>query len=98
MFVASLRFELHIADSHSLKQKRAVLKPILEGARRRFSVATAEVDHQDKWQRGAVGVAVVSSSHAQACAILDAVERFVWSFPEVQVLDADRCWLDAGES
>lgn len=94
MFVASLRFELHIADSHSLKQKRAVLKPVLEGARRRFAVAAAEVDHQDRWQRATLGMAVVSSSHSHACDILDGVERFVWSFPEVQVLATDRAWLE----
>ncbi len=94
MFVASLRFELHIADSHSLKQKRAVLKPVLEGARRRFSVAVAEVDHQEKWQRSTIGIAVIASSHSHACEILDRVERFVWSFPELQVLATDRAWLE----
>jgi len=42
-----------------LKEKRAVVKPILEGARRRFQVAAAEVAYQDKWQRAGLGFAVV---------------------------------------
>ncbi|MGH9188372.1 MAG: DUF503 domain-containing protein, partial [Acidimicrobiales bacterium] len=48
MHAAALEFQLHIPDCHSLKQKRGVLKPVVEGLRRRYHVAAAEVDHQDK--------------------------------------------------
>jgi uncharacterized protein YlxP (DUF503 family) len=58
-------------------------------------VAAAEVDHQDKWQRAALGMAAVAATPAHACEVLDAVERFVWSFPEVEVLDSERVWADA---
>ena len=70
-----------------------MLKPILDGARRRYSVAAAEVDHQDTWQSAAIGVAAVSSSASHATDVLDAVERFVWSFPEVEVISSRRSWL-----
>ena len=49
--VLALRVDLHLPASHSLKDKRAVVKTILEGARRRFQVAAAETDHHDRWQR-----------------------------------------------
>jgi uncharacterized protein YlxP (DUF503 family) len=94
MHVASLRLELHLRGVHSLKEKRAVLQPILEGARRRYAVAAAEVDHQDLWQRAAVGMAVVSGSAGHAQQVIDAAERFVWSFPEVDVVAAHRGWAD----
>jgi uncharacterized protein YlxP (DUF503 family) len=93
MHVACLRVELHLRHVHSLKEKRAVLKPILEGARRRYSVAAAEVDHQDCWQRATLGMATVSGSAAHAREVMDAVERFVWSFPEVEVSAAVLGWL-----
>ncbi len=69
----------------------------MEGARRRFAVAVAEVDHQDQWQRAGIGVAAVGSSPSHVADILDEVERFVWSRPDVQVLSMERTWLD-GES
>ncbi len=97
MFVAALEFDLHIPDCHSLKQKRGVVKPIVEGARRRYQVAAAEVDHHDKWQRAGVGVAAVGASVGHVADVLDEVERFVWSFPEIQVLAADRRWLEEEE-
>lgn len=69
-----------------------MVKPILEGARRRFQVAAAEVDHQDKWQRAGLGFAVVGAGAGHVEEVLDGVERFVWSFPEAQVLHAGRGW------
>ncbi len=94
MYVASLTVDLHLPASHSLKDKRSLLRPILEGCRRRFAVAAAEVGHQDLWQRSTLGMAVVSGSAGHAEEVLDAVERFVWSFPEVEVTSLGRNWLE----
>ena len=93
MHVASLTLELHLPDCHSLKDKRSALRPILDGARRRFALAVAEVDHQDAWQRATVGMAAVSGSARHAQEVLDAAERFVWSFPEVEVTSSARRWM-----
>ncbi len=93
MHIASLTLELHLPAAHSLKEKRSVLRPIIEGARRRYSVAAAEVDHQDAWQLATVGVAAVSGSAAHARSVIEAVERFVWSFPEIEVTACHRNWM-----
>lgn len=94
MVVGSLRMELRVPTSGSLKAKRAEIRPILDGVRSRFAISVAEVDHQDTWQRTAVGFAVVSGSASQAEKVLDDVERFVWSRPGVEVLDAVRAWME----
>lgn len=94
MHVLVLAVDLHLAECRSLKTKRSVLRPIVEGVRRRFNVACAEVDHQDSWQRARLGVAVVSGSAHHATDVIDEVERFVWSFPDVAVLSTERTWLD----
>ncbi len=65
-----------------------MVKTILHGAQNRFGVAAAEVDHQDKWQRAALGFATVSGRAGLAEDVLRKVERFVWSFPEVEVIEA----------
>lgn len=94
MHVAALTVELHLPDSHSLKEKRAVIKPILDGCRHRFGVAAAEVEWQDLWQRSGLGMATLSSSVPQVTSVLDQVERFVWSFPEVEVTSCRRDWME----
>ncbi len=97
MHVAALRGELHLPAVHSLKEKRATIRPVLEGCRHRFSVAAAEVEHQDRWQRATIGVAVVSGSSAHTVEVLDAVERFIWSFPELEVSSCRRHWLETDQ-
>lgn len=93
MHVASITMDLRLPAVHSLKEKRAVLRPILDGARRRYAVAAAEVGSQEAWQSATIGMAAVSGSAHHAGEVLDAVERFVWSFPEVEVTSTLRNWL-----
>jgi uncharacterized protein len=91
---AALAIELHLPAARSLKAKRATVRPIVEGVRQRYRVAAAEVGFHDQWQRARLGVAAVSGSAAHVVEILDEVERFVWSRPDVDVLGIDRRWLD----
>ena len=92
--VLALVVDLRLPAAHSLKEKRAVVKTILEGARRRFQVSAAETDAQDSWQRAELGFSAISTSTTHVREVVDAVERFVWSFPEVEVVDTERLWLD----
>jgi uncharacterized protein YlxP (DUF503 family) len=84
-----------LAACHSLKEKRAVIRPIIDGARNRYRVAVAEVGAQDVWQRATLGMAAVAASAGHVEEVLDEVERFVWSFPEVEVVDVSRHWTEA---
>jgi uncharacterized protein YlxP (DUF503 family) len=92
--VGALEFQLHLPDVHSLKEKRAVVRPIVDGARHRYAVSAAEVGHQDKWQRAELGFACVAGVESHVREVLEAVERFVWSFPEVEVVDSSLRWME----
>lgn len=94
MYVLTYEVQLHLNDCRSLKGKRSMLRPVIEGIRRRFQVAVAEVDHQDTWQRTGIGVAVVSASPSHCEEVIDEVERFVWSVPDIQVLESHRQWME----
>ncbi len=91
---AALRFDLHVPASRSLKAKRAAVRPIVDTLRHRFHVSVAEVDHQDRWQRAAIAVAVVAESNHHLTEVLDTLERFVRSAPDVEVLDATASYLE----
>jgi uncharacterized protein YlxP (DUF503 family) len=90
-----VQLELHIPTSRSLKEKRAVLRPIVEGLRHRFQISVAEVDYQDKWQRALIGMAMVSDSYSHVVEVIDNVERWVWSKPEVEVTRFETTWVDS---
>lgn len=86
--------ELHFPACRSLKEKRAVLRPVIEGARSRFAVAVAEVGHQELHQRAVVEVAAAAASERVVAETLDAVERFIWSLSGLEVVETRRRWLE----
>jgi len=61
MVVGSGLVELWIAESRSLKEKRGVLKRILQRTRNSFNVSIAEVGENDSWKRAKVGFAIVGN-------------------------------------
>ena len=56
-------------------------------------VAAAEVGDENLWRRSRLGFAAVSNSQRHTTEVIDEVSRFVWSFPEIDVLDEERTWL-----
>ena len=77
MFVGIVRIELHLPGSGSLKDKRSVVRSLKERIRQRVHASVAEVDHQDLWQRAALGVAVVSGERRQVGEMLQSVRHLV---------------------
>ncbi len=92
--VSLLAVDMRLPACRSLKEKRAVVKPIIESARRRFLVTAAEVDFQDLRARAKLAFAVVSSSPAVADHVLDEVDRFIWSHVEIDVITSERYYFD----
>jgi uncharacterized protein YlxP (DUF503 family) len=73
--VGLLTFELHIAHSHSLKDKRQVVKSLKDRLRSSFNVAVAEVGEQDTWQLAVIAAVTVSSDRKVAEETLQRVEN-----------------------
>ena len=90
MFVATCEMDLLLGDIHSLKEKRAIVRPIVKEVRRRFEVAVAETDHQDLHRRAEVTVAAVSADAAHAHSVVDACEEWVSGRPEIMLVGARR--------
>jgi uncharacterized protein YlxP (DUF503 family) len=59
-----IHLEFFLADSHSLKDKRMILRRLKDRLRNRFNVSLAEIGYQDLWQRALVAVAMVSADPA----------------------------------
>lgn len=99
MYVGSLRVDLLLGDVRSLKQKRAVVRPVVAELRRRFEVAAAESGHLDLHRRAEVGVAVVAADPGHCHQVLTACERLVAGHPEVELLSAAvRVWADTDDT
>lgn len=97
MRVAALRVELHLPLPQSLKEKRRVLRPIIEGLRRLGSYSVAEVDHHDSWQRATIGVAIVTPDGPSLHAHVSKVRAYLDSRPDVEIVDFFKSELERPE-
>ena len=77
MFIAVGRFEFFIPASRSLKDKRQVLRSVIQTVRNKFNVSIAEVEYQDLWQRAAVGISCVAESVGHCRKVLQEVEKLM---------------------
>ena len=90
----TLVVDARLPHSGSLKDKRAVVRHLVDRARSRHGVAAAETGHQDDRRRLEVAFAAVSGAAGRSVEVIDAVERFVWSTPDLEVVEAERHWLE----
>lgn len=89
MVVAALTLDVLLGDVRSLKQKRAVVRPLVAELRRRFpGVAVAETGYLDLHRRAEIGVAAVSATAANATQVITDCERVIAGHPEVELLSA----------
>jgi len=85
--VGSCKIELRLPESDSLKAKRRVLKSLKDRVHARFSVAIAEVDRLDDWQRATLGVACVSNDARLVDATLTKVVNWIEMSGEALLVD-----------
>ena len=89
MFIYCL--ELHLSlPSHSLKEKRGIVKSILGRARNRFNIACAEVDRQDNHAVAVLGFVTISPDKTIARSVLERLEDCVYeTWPDVEITGSD---------
>lgn len=79
MKIGVARVTLYLPECDSLKEKRSLVKPVIERIRRQFHVSIAEIEDLDDLRVATIGFAVVSNSapHADEMlqTILSAIER-----------------------
>jgi uncharacterized protein YlxP (DUF503 family) len=83
MTVAIARVTLFVAGSHSLKEKRAVIRRVKDLVQQKFNVSVAEVGANDVWQRAVLGFSLVGNDKRFVESSLDQLLEFVRSKAEV---------------
>jgi uncharacterized protein YlxP (DUF503 family) len=77
MIVAVARVELLLPGVRSLKEKRKVIKQMVDRLHSRYRVSVAETSLHDLHQRAEVGIALVSGRTERAVEALSACRRIV---------------------
>ncbi len=91
--IGVLTIEIHVEQSHSLKEKRHVVKSLKDRLRDRFNVSVAEIDFLDSWQSSVVAAVTVSRDRVHAEQVLQAVEAHAASLLGGALTGSNIEWL-----
>jgi len=83
------KLDLRIPENHSLKEKRHVLRKLIDRVRTRFNVAIAEVGDNDLWQRAQMGFCTVGNDRRHINSSLDKVIYFIEQMNLVEMVHTE---------
>lgn len=89
MIIGACRIKLHIFESYSLKDKRKVIKSLLERLQSRYNISIAEIEDLDSWQTALIGFSCVSNETKHVQSVITNVIRFIDNDGRVEITDQD---------
>jgi uncharacterized protein len=87
MVVAIVQVGIRLEGIESLKDKRAILRSLIERIRHNFQVAIAEVDDHDLWGNATLGITAVSNAAIHLESVLSKVRDEIEGNPALEVAD-----------
>lgn len=89
MAIASLTVRVLVRESRSLKDKRQVVRSILDRVRGEFNVSAAEIDTHDDVKLATLGFAVVATESATARGVLNRIAEALRKHPIAEYLGSE---------
>ena len=87
MYVESCIIRIKLHHATTLKEKRAIVKSVIEKIRSRYNASVAEVGDMDTWQLAQIGFSLVSNGAEHAAEQREKIIRFVEEDFRFDVLD-----------
>jgi len=87
MVVGVSRIEIFFPEAHSLKDKRQMIKKIVEKTRAKFNISMVEIAEGNLWQRGSIGFAVIGIKQDHVHAAIENIQQYVESLYAGEVID-----------
>lgn len=88
MVIGYCRVELRLPMVHSLKEKRSIIKSLLDRINNKFNVATAEIGANDRWQRAELGFVTIANEGGRVDSLLNRLVNYIEDFNGILLLDS----------
>ncbi len=87
MVIGLLQAQISIPESHSLKNKRSVLRSLKDRIQNKMNVSVAEVGKQDLWQAAEMAFVTVAGTRDVVDKRLAEIRTYLASNPRMVLLD-----------
>jgi uncharacterized protein len=88
MVVGVSRIEIFFPEAHSLKDKRQMMKKIVDKTRAKFNVSMVEIVDNNLWQKGHVGFAVMGINRDHVQVAIENVQKYIESLYAGEIIDS----------
>ena len=89
MIVGAAIVEIRIHGSHSLKQRRGVVRSITRRVGNRYNLSIAEVGGQDTWQRAEFGLCSAGTDRQRVRALIESAVAFIEKLHLAEIIAVD---------
>jgi uncharacterized protein YlxP (DUF503 family) len=86
--------ELHLPATRSLKDKRRVVRGLIDRIHKRYRVSIAETGFHDLHQRAEISLAVVGNGQVEAERMISDIRSMMESEPEAIVTLWENSWME----
>ncbi len=88
MVVGVSRIEIFFPEAHSLKDKRQMIKKIVDKTRMKFNVSMIEIADSNLWQKGHVAFAVMGINKDHVQVAIENVQEYIEFLYAGEVIDS----------
>lgn len=89
MFALAGEAEIRILGAMSLKDKRSVMRSLMDRLRLRFAMCVIESGDQDLWQTGRIGFAYCVLAERDLASKLDRIVRELEDEPAIEIVSVE---------
>ncbi|HEY4716021.1 MAG TPA: DUF503 domain-containing protein [bacterium] len=90
MLIGVLKITLLLRNSHSLKDKRRIIKSLMEKMKQIFNISVSEVEHRDMWQKVTLGVSFIGRNSSYISTVNNSIMEFIDTCRECEVINDNR--------
>lgn len=87
MIISSLVVECHLPHCRSLKDKRMIIKSIIDKLKNQFNISIVEVDYNDLLQRSKLGIAMVGRNYKELEIKANKIKDFLYNKDNLLIAD-----------
>ena len=89
MKILLMKVTLRASWSHSLKEKRTVVKSIVQKLKNKFNISVAEVDEQDIHQTIVIGIAGICGTSSQLDSTMEHIITFIETNTDAELINIE---------
>lgn len=90
MIILFMKVELRASWVHSLKEKRMVIKSIVQKLKNKFNISVSEVEDQDIHKTIVIGIAGICANSAQCDSIMENIITFIECNTDAEIIDIEK--------